>query len=66
MVLTYRVSFIEGFVEYERISQHVSNIRAINFQGKPIPEGITTYLSQQIEFIRSMVRRRSFIGLTIR
>lgn len=48
--------FIEGFVEYERISQHVSNIRAINFQGKPIPEGITTYLSQQIEFIRSMVR----------
>ena len=55
--MAYRVSFIEGYVEHERISQHISNIRAINFLGKPIPEGITTYLSQQIEFIRSMVRR---------
>ena len=48
-------SFIEGYVEHERIAQHVSNIRAINFKGKPIPEGIEKYLADQIEFIRKMV-----------
>lgn len=43
--------FVEGFVEHERIYQHVSNIRAINFKGEPVPEGIKTYLAKQIEFI---------------
>lgn len=62
--LPYRVSYIEGYVEHERISQHISNIRAINFLGKPIPEGITTYLAKQIEFIRSMVCR-IFVSLSL-
>ena len=51
-------------MEYERISQHVSNIRAINFKGKPVPEGIKTYLAKQIEFIRGMVGRRFSVRLT--
>ena len=49
------VRFIEGFVEYKRIAQHVSNIRAINFGSNPIPEGIVNYLKEQIAFIRKMV-----------
>ena len=57
-------SYIEGFVEYERISQHISNIRAINFKGEPVPEGIKTYLAKQIEFIRGMVGRRLSTWLT--
>ena len=48
---------MEGFVEHERIAQHVSNIRAINFNGNPIPEGIDIYLKKQINWIRSMVGR---------
>lgn len=47
--------FIEGYVEYERIAQHISNIRAINFKGSPVPEGIENYLREQIAFIRKMV-----------
>lgn len=47
--------FIEGYVEYERIAQHISNIRAINFGSNPVPEGINNYLREQIAFIRKMV-----------
>lgn len=49
------VRYLEGYVEYERIAQHVSNIRAINFGSNPIPEGIENYLKEQIAFIRKMV-----------
>ena len=56
----FRISFIEGYVEYERIAQHISNIRAINFKGSPVPEGIENYLREQIAFIRKMVCTRSF------
>ena len=31
------------------------NIRAINFGGKDIPEGITTYLEKQIKFLEANV-----------
>ena len=47
--------YLEGYVEYERIAQHVSNIRAINFGSNPIPAGIENYLKEQIAFIRKMV-----------
>ena len=49
------VRYLEGYVEYERIAQHVSNIRAINFGSNPIPKGIENYLKEQIAFIRKMV-----------
>ena len=48
-------SFGEGYTEYDRIGEHMRNIRAINFGGKDIPEGINTYLKKQIEFIRANV-----------
>ena len=41
-------SYLEGYLDKERIWQHVSNIKAINFHGKPVPEGINTYIDAQI------------------
>ena len=56
----FRISFIECFVEYECIVQHISNIRAFYFKGSPVLEGIENYLREQIAFIRKMVCTRSF------
>lgn len=52
-------SYLEGYLDKERIWQHVSNIKAINFHGKPVPEGINTYIDAQIAYINKMVGTRS-------
>ena len=49
-------SSLEGYLDAERIWQHISNIRAINFKGKPVPEGIDTYIDSQIAYIHEMIR----------
>lgn len=48
-------SYGEGYVEWDRIGEHMRNIRAINFNGKEIPEGIDNYLKNQIKFLRTMI-----------
>lgn len=48
-------SFGEGQIEVERIGQHMRNIRAINFDGHDVPEGIDAYLKNQIKFINKMI-----------
>lgn len=40
------------------------NIRAINFNGNPIPEGIDTYLKEQIKFIRKMIGNVNHVAVT--
>ena len=54
---------MEGYLDKERIWQHVSNIKAINFHGKPVPEGIYNYIDAQIAYINKMVGTRCLNGV---